>query len=152
LSFNALLHHGVFTLAPQTPGTGVFSLESTFGLSSLPHSSQLEPLELGAIQSSFAVSGSKAKAENLHHWGKAGAQIAYGSNGPIFIHSSLGDSRCNTDATGLYEAGGSLMHINAGVCDRVDCSYGCIAPDTPHSDFSGVIGDRYHIFVCSGHM
>ena len=53
-----------FSMASQTPGTSVYALDSSFGVS-LGHNSQPDPSELGGVQSSFAVSGSLAEARIL---------------------------------------------------------------------------------------
>jgi hypothetical protein len=131
-------------MAPPVPGTGVFSLESTPSLGlSISHKSGLEPLELGGIQSCFAVPGSVAEARNLHRRGKAGAQAVYGGQGPIFVHSSLGDSTLNTNATGLYAAGGSLGHSSEDICECADLHQGWGALDAHCTiGFPDAIEDR----------
>lgn len=109
----------------QIPGTGVFSLESAFG-PSFPQNSGLETLELGGIQSCYAVSGSVAEALNLYQrrTRKARAQTVY--EGPTSIHSSLSDFVNDTDvtATGVYAAGGSVGHVTADDGDRAFLDHG----------------------------
>ena len=118
-------------MVSQIPGTGVFLLESAFYF---PQNSVLEPLELGGIQSHFAVSGSVAEALNLLECaqgrpGKARAQGVYGCEGPISVHSSPSDfvNKNGATATG---AGGSLEHIMADVGNRAVFDHGWGAPDT----------------------
>jgi hypothetical protein len=128
-------------MSPQIPGTGVFSLESTLGLS-FPRHSGLEPLELGGIQSCFAVSGSQAEAWNLHQHRKAAARSAYGNKGPIFVHSGLGDSIHNTSTTGVYAASGSSGHDTMDASGRTVLDHGWGALDIYPSGFPDTIEDR----------
>lgn len=109
-------------MAPQIPGTGVFSLEPSLG-PSFPFISGLEPLGLEGIQSCFAVSGSVAEAWNLHHCGKTGAQSVYGDQGPVFVHSSLSESARNTNATGPSAAEGIMGHLTSDISKHMDLDH-----------------------------
>jgi hypothetical protein len=125
-------------MAPEIPGTGVFMLGSTLGLS-FPHDSGLDPLDLGGIQSCFVVSGSVAEARNLHQRGKAGAQTACGSEGAIFVHSGLGGSVHNTSA-GIYAPVGTHPTIDTG--DHAFIDHGWGGQDVDQTGFQGAIEDR----------
>ena len=121
-------------MAPQIPGTNVFSLESTLGLS-FPHNSGLGPSEPGGVQSCFAVSGTTAKVRSLHRRGRAGA--VYGGQGAVFVHSGLHNS-----ATVESAAGGSLGHVDASASHRLPPAHGYEIEGTPQGGFLDTIEDR----------
>ncbi|KAF8257379.1 hypothetical protein EI94DRAFT_1818072 [Lactarius quietus] len=132
-------------MAPQIPGTGVFSLKSTAGLSS-SHDTGLGPLELEGLQSCLAVSRSAAESRNLHRRGRAGAQVLYGDQGPAFVNYSPSDFGHEAGATGVYAAGGSLGHVpvDAGVSiDHSALDYGQVTMDDPRNISLDATEDRH---------
>lgn len=134
-----------FDMAPQIPGTGVFSLESSLGHSTIPRESWLDPLELGGVQSCFALPGSVGEARNLHRRGRTRA--VHRGHGPFFIHSSLSDfTQHNPSLTGVYAAtqvaGTSSGHVASGISDHAALGHGWEVPDTHQSVFPAAIDGR----------
>ena len=128
-------------MAPQIPGTNVFLLESTLGLS-FPHNSGLSLSEPGGVQSCFAVSGTTAEDRSLHWRGRAGA--VYGGQGAVFIHSGLDDFALpGTGAPVVSAAGGSLGHVDAcATSHHAPPSHGYEIECTPQSDVLDASEDR----------